>query len=169
MLLTKKWVERDGIMVIRRRNSPYINNIQRSLIFGVFAPRVSFVRKYAQNKKACCQEKLHPRTSLIPYSTTCKVAVLFSFFIDKTQCCTNGCAEFTVLRNDEIHAIQLLQATKYGLALRQKREVADEDKVLNARPQRRQDGAASNGLQYHGDDSQCYVFARGVALGVAKE
>ncbi|KGF34818.1 hypothetical protein HMPREF2137_06550 [Hoylesella buccalis DNF00853] len=60
MILAKKWVKKDGTRVIYRYNSLYINNIQKSLIFGVFAPSVSFVCKYAQNKKACCQEKSHP-------------------------------------------------------------------------------------------------------------
>lgn len=131
---SKKMGKKNGTRVIYRCNALYINYIQKSLIFGVFAPNVCFVRKYVQNKKACCQEKLHSSISLIPDPTTNKAAVLFPFFIDKTQCSTNGCAEFTVLGNDKIHAIQLLQATEYGLTLRQKREVADEDKVLNARP-----------------------------------
>ena len=39
MLLPKKWVEKDGTRVIYRRNSLYINYIQKSLIFGVFAPK----------------------------------------------------------------------------------------------------------------------------------
>lgn len=64
-----------------------------------------------------------------------KTNALFPLVIDETQRCTDGCAEFAVLGNDEIHAIQLLQATEYGLALRQQREVSNENIILDARPQ----------------------------------
>lgn len=64
-----------------------------------------------------------------------KTNALFPLVIDETQRCTDGCAEFAVLGNDEIHAIQLLQATEYGLALRQQREVSNEYIILDARPQ----------------------------------
>lgn len=34
----------------------FINHIQKSLVFGVFAPKLKVVRKYAKERRVCCQE-----------------------------------------------------------------------------------------------------------------
>lgn len=42
--------------MVKIRNTMRINEIQKSLVLCVFAPKVKVVRKYAKERRVCCQE-----------------------------------------------------------------------------------------------------------------
>ena len=56
MLLAKKDVIKDGKTTKEIYKNLFINHIQKSLMLGVFAPKLKVVRKYAKERRVCCQE-----------------------------------------------------------------------------------------------------------------
>lgn len=56
MLLAKKDVIKDGKTTTEICKNLFINHMQKSFIFGVFAPKLKVVRKYAKERRVCCQE-----------------------------------------------------------------------------------------------------------------
>ena len=42
--------------LVKIRNIMRINEIQKSFVLGVFAPKLKVVRKYAKERRVCCQE-----------------------------------------------------------------------------------------------------------------
>lgn len=42
--------------LVKIRNIMRINEIQKSFVLGVFAPKLKVVRKYAKERRGCCQE-----------------------------------------------------------------------------------------------------------------
>lgn len=56
MLLAKKDVIKDRKITKEIYKNLFINHMQKSLIFGVFAPKIKVVHKYAKERRGCCQE-----------------------------------------------------------------------------------------------------------------
>lgn len=56
MLLAKKDVIKDRKITKENYKNLFINHMQKSLIFGVFATKIKVVHKYAKERGVCCQE-----------------------------------------------------------------------------------------------------------------
>ncbi len=56
MLLAKKDVIKDGKTTKEIYKNLFINHIQKSFMLGVFATKLKVVRKYAKERRVCCQE-----------------------------------------------------------------------------------------------------------------
>lgn len=56
MLLAKKDVIKDRKITKEIYKNLFINHMQKSLIFGVFATKIKVVHKYAKERRVCCQE-----------------------------------------------------------------------------------------------------------------
>ena len=56
MLLAEKRMTFGSQLLVKIRNAIRINEIQKSLVLGVFATKVKVVRKYAKERGGCCQE-----------------------------------------------------------------------------------------------------------------
>ena len=80
----------------------------------------------------------------------------------------DGGAELGVFRDVETDFVEFLEHGVDVLALGQEGEVADEDKVLDAGIERREDGGRADGLQHHDDDAEGKVLLGGVVLGLGE-
>lgn len=56
MLLAKKDVIKDWKTTKEIYKNLFINHMQKSLVFGVFATKIKVVHKYAKERRVCCQE-----------------------------------------------------------------------------------------------------------------
>ena len=56
MLLAEKDIIKDWKITKEIYKKLFINHMQKSLIFGVFATKIKVVRKYAKERRGCCQE-----------------------------------------------------------------------------------------------------------------
>lgn len=56
MLLAKKDVIKDRKITKENYKNLFINHMQKSLVFGVFATKIKVVHKYAKERRVCCQE-----------------------------------------------------------------------------------------------------------------
>lgn len=56
MLLSEKRMTFGSQLLVKIRNAMRINEIQNSLVLGVFATKVKVVHKYAKERRVCCQE-----------------------------------------------------------------------------------------------------------------
>ena len=56
MLLAEKDVIKDWKTTKEIYKNLFINHMQKSLIFGVFATKIKVVHKYAKERRVCCQE-----------------------------------------------------------------------------------------------------------------
>ncbi len=81
----------------------------------------------------------------------------------------DGGAELGVFGDVETDFVEFLEHGVDVLALGQEGEVADEDKVLDAGIERREDGGRADGLQHHDDDAEGKVFLGGVVLGFGEQ
>ena len=80
-----------------------------------------------------------------------------------------GRTKLAVLGNTEAHAVEFLHGGIDLSALGQKREIAYQDKVLDAAAQAGKDAARAYGLQDHEDKPACYILAGGIGLGIAEK
>jgi len=81
--------------------------------------------------------------------------------------CADGRAELGAFGNRDAHAIEFFEGHQYLTALRQEREIAYEDNVLDARADAGKDGRRANCLEHHENNAEGHVFRGGVALGFA--
>ena len=81
--------------------------------------------------------------------------------------CADGRAELGAFGNRDAHTIEFFEGHQYLTALRQEREIAYEDNVLDARADAGKDGRGANCLEHHEDNAEGHVFGGGVALGFA--
>lgn len=56
MLLAEKRMTFGSQQLAKARNIMCMNEIQKSLVLGVFATKIKFVHKYAKERGVCCQE-----------------------------------------------------------------------------------------------------------------
>ena len=56
MLLAEKRMTFGSQLLVKIRNAMRINEIQKSLMLGVFATKIKVVHKYAKERRVCCQE-----------------------------------------------------------------------------------------------------------------
>ena len=56
MLLAEKRMTFGSQQLAKIRNVMCMNEIQKSLMLGVFATKIKVVRKYAKERRVCCQE-----------------------------------------------------------------------------------------------------------------
>ena len=56
MLLAEKRMTFGSQLLVKIRNAMRINEIQKSLMLGVFATKIKVVHKYAKERGGCCQE-----------------------------------------------------------------------------------------------------------------
>ena len=82
---------------------------------------------------------------------------------------TDGGTEFAVFRDVEFHPVEPLASGKDLATERKHREIADHHEILDSAVHRRKNRSTANALQHHPNQSQRNVFARGVALGIAKQ
>ena len=56
MLLPEKCMTLGNQQLVKIRNIMRINEIQKTLVLGVFATKIKVVRKYAKERRVYCQE-----------------------------------------------------------------------------------------------------------------
>ncbi len=75
-----------------------------------------------------------------------------------------GGSVFRILGDQETDAIHFFQFWENFLALRQLRQVADQNEIPYRTVESRQNGGLTDRLQDHVDDSRGDIFGRGVAI-----
>ena len=69
----------------------------------------------------------------------------------------------------ESYSVHLLHSRINFPAQGQKRQVAYEYEIFDARFERRQNSGRTDALQHHPDKALCNVFSRSIGLGIAEE